>query len=87
MSKKEEATMPQTEEVNVKNMGVFSARVMQLISAMLAVVGFIWSSGDILTSLFPSDSVVTPISVLLMLYGSIGVVAFEGVVRFLTRKK
>ena len=78
---------PQAEEFNVKRLGVFGARLMQLLCAMLTVVGFIWATGDLLTSLFPADSVVTPFSVLLMLYGSIGVLAFEGVARFLTRKK
>jgi hypothetical protein len=80
-------TEKEENELTGKRIGVFGARFLQLISAALAVVGFIWATGDYLTSLFPSGSVVTPLSVLMMLYGFIGTVAFEGLVRFLTRKK
>lgn len=80
-------TEKKEDEITSKKLGVFGARFLQLISAALAVVGFIWATGDYLTSLFPSGSVVTPLSVLMMLYGSIGTVAFEVLVRFLTRKK
>lgn len=66
---------------------IFVLRLLQILSLAAAIVGFIWSSGDFLTSLFPENSVVTPTSVLLMLYGSVGTLGLEGIIRFLTRKK
>jgi hypothetical protein len=66
---------------------VLGLRVLQIICMALAVVGFIWSTGDYLSSLFPPDSVVTPFSVLLLLYGSVGAVGIEGSIKFLKRKK
>jgi hypothetical protein len=66
---------------------VLGLRVLQILSMTLTVVGFIWSTGDYLSSLFPPDSVVTPFSVLLLLYGSVGAVGIEGSIKFLKRKK
>ena len=70
-----------------KATAILGLRTLQILSMALTVVGFIWASGDYLTSLFPANSVVTPTSVLLMLYGSVGSFGLEGIIRFLSRKK
>jgi hypothetical protein len=70
-----------------KNNALLGFRTLQIFSLAIVVVGFIWSSGDYISSLFPENSIVNPVSVLMMLYGTLGAIGSEGIIRFLTRKK
>jgi hypothetical protein len=53
----------------------------------MVVVGFIWGSSDWLLASVLKDSPVTPLSVLLMLYGAVGLGVTEAVIRVVQRKK
>jgi uncharacterized protein YneF (UPF0154 family) len=70
-----------------KSNALLGLRSLQIFSLATVIIGFIWSSGDYMTSLFPDNSVINPVSVLMMLYGTLGVAGSEGIIRFLTRKK
>ena len=81
---------PQTEEINLKGYAVIGLRFVQLLAACMAIVGAIWGSSDFVMSLLPASSVVTPTSVLLMLYGFVGTAAIECAIRWIrwvSRKK
>jgi hypothetical protein len=73
--------------INYKNTLVLGLRFFQVLTTSFAIVGFIWGAGDFITSLFPSNSAVTPLSVLLMLYGVIGSAIIEVSIRLVQRKK
>jgi hypothetical protein len=75
------------ESTDYKKLGVLGLRFIQLISISLFVVGFIWGGSDFLSSLLPKDGPVTPLSVLLMLYGIMGSVVIEVAIRIVQRKK
>jgi len=51
----------------------------------LVVTGFLWALTDLLLVTVLVDSPVTPISVLLMLYGFIGSLLTEGIARWIAR--
>ena len=70
-----------------KSNALLGFRTLQIFSLAIVIVGFIWSSGDFLTSLFPENSIVNPVSILMMLYGTLGAIGSEGIIKFLTRKK
>ena len=66
---------------------ILALRTLQIFCLAIVIVGFIWSTGDYITAMFPKDSIINPASVLMMLYGSIGTLGSEGIIRFLTKKK
>jgi hypothetical protein len=86
-----ETTSPQPtvqpEVHDFKKMGILGLRFIQLIAISMFVVGFIWGGSDWINSLLPANSVITPLSVLLMLYGIIGSVVIEVAIRIVRRKK
>jgi hypothetical protein len=75
------------ESTDYKKLGVLGLRFIQLIAIATFVVGFIWGGSDFLSSLLPKDGPVTPLSVLLMLYGIMGTVVIEVAIRIVQRKK
>jgi len=80
-------TQPQTEVHDFKKMGIIGLRFIQLIAVGMFVVGFIWGGSDWVSSLLPKNGPVTPLSVLLMLYGIIGSLVIEVAIRVVQRKK
>lgn len=76
-----------TEQVDWKRTTVLGLRFFQVIAVALVAVGFIWGAGDLILSMLPPDSPVTPLSCLLMLYGVIGSLIIEAAIRVLERKK
>ena len=77
----------QPEQHDFKQMGILGLRFLQLIAVTIFVVGFIWGGTDWINSLLPKNSVITPTSVLLMLYGIIGTLVIEVAIRVVKRKK
>ena len=77
----------QPEVHDFKKMGVIGLRFLQLIAVGIFIVGFIWGGSDWINSLLPANSVITPTSVLLMLYGIIGSLVIEVAIRVVQRKK
>ena len=77
----------QHEQFNFKTTGILGLRFLQLLAIGAFVVGFIWGGSDFLNSLIPADSPITPLSVLLMLYGVTGSVVIEIAIRVVQRKK
>ena len=83
-----ETLQTQTEQpTDYKHMGIIGLRFIQLIAVSMTVVGFIWGGSDWISSLLPSNSVVSPTSILLMLYGIIGSLMIEVAIRVVQRKK
>lgn len=74
-------------EVRYRNFAVIALRMLQLLTVSMVVTGFIWASSDWLLASVLIDVPVTPLSILLMLYGSIGSVVIETLVRVVQRKK
>ena len=68
-------------------MEILGLRFLQLIAVSMFAVGFIWGGSDWINSLLPANSVITPLSVLLMLYGIIGSMMIEVAIRIVRRKK
>ena len=89
MTEKTERTTPieQPEQHDCKKMGILGLRFIQLIAVSMFVVGFIWGGSDWISSILPENSVVSPTSILLMLYGIIGSVVIEVAIRIVQRKK
>jgi hypothetical protein len=84
----ESQTLPATESnTNYKASFVIGLRFVQLITVCMVIVGFIWGSSDFLLASVLKDSPVTPLSVLLMLYGGLGLGITESVIRIVQRKK
>jgi hypothetical protein len=77
-----------TEEENgYKRLSIIVLRLLQLLSVALTVTGFIWASSDYLLVTVLVGVPVTPLSVLLMLYGSMGSIVIEALIRVVRRKK
>jgi len=51
------------------------------------ITGFVWGSSDFLLMTVLVEAPVTPLSVLLMLYGVLGTGLSEAAIRFVTKKK
>lgn len=62
-------------------------RFFQVLTVAMVAVGFIWGAGDLILSMLPADSPITPLSCLLMLYGVIGSLIIEAAIRVVNRKK
>ena len=77
----------QPEQHDLKKMGILGLRFLQLIAVGMFVVGFIWGGSDWISSLLPKNGPITPLSVLLMLYGIIGSLVIEVAIRVVQRKK
>ena len=82
-----ETQTTQPEIHSFKVTGIIGLRFLQLLAIGVFVVGFIWGGCDFLNSLIPANSVVTPLSVLLMFYGAIGSLVIEVAIRVVQRKK
>jgi len=65
---------------------ILSLRGLQVISIGFAVTGFIWATSDLLLKTVLVEAPVTPLSVLFMLYGTVGTVVIEGIIRVLERQ-
>lgn len=76
-----------SEAINWKGNFVLGLRFLQVLALSLTAIGFIWGTGDYISSLLPADGPVAPLSVLLMLYGVVGSGIIEGAIRFVQRKK
>lgn len=72
---------------NYKATLVLALRFFQVLTVAMVAVGFIWGMGDLVMSWLPADSPVTPLSLLMMLYGSVGSVIIEAAIRIVQRKK
>lgn len=70
---------------NFKNKLVFGLRGLQIICIGTTVTGFIWGSSDWLLTTVLVQAPVTPLSVLMMLYGTVGTGLIEGIVRRLSK--
>jgi len=68
-----------------KNSAMLATRLTQIMSMVSVVTGFVWALTDLLLVTVLVDSPVTPISVLLMLYGFIGSLLTEGIARWIAR--
>ena len=75
------------ESLEFKKSTVLGLRVFQLICASSIITGFIWATADLLLTTILVDSPVTPLSVLLMVYGTLGIVLCEATVRLLSRNQ
>jgi hypothetical protein len=62
-------------------------RLLQLLTIAMTATGFIWASSDWLLATVLVGVPVTPLSVLLMLYGAVGSIIIEGLIRAVKRKK
>jgi hypothetical protein len=62
-------------------------RLLQFLTVSMTVTGFIWASSDYLIATVLVGVPVTPLSVLLMLYGSVGSFIIEALIRLVQRKK
>lgn len=71
----------------IKNYAVLSLRVVQLLCCAAIVTGFIWATSDLLLVTVLVEAPVTPVSVLLMLYGTLGTFLSEGIIRLFVKKK
>lgn len=65
---------------------VLGLRTFQIICIGFTITGILWASSDILLTTVLVGAPVTPLSVLLMLYGSIGTLLNEAAIRMLNRK-
>lgn len=66
---------------------VLPLRVLQLVCIASVITGFVWASSDWLLLTVLVGAPVTPLSVLLMLYGTVGTFVSEVIVRILSKKK
>ena len=82
-----QTTQSELEQHDFKKMGIIGLRFLQLIAVGMFIVGFIWGGSDWINSLLPKNGPVTPLSVLLMLYGIIGSLVIEVAIRVVQRKK
>ena len=76
-----------TQPFDFKKNGILGLRFLQLLAISAFIVGFIWGGSDFLNSLLPANGPITPLSVLLMLYGIIGSLVIEVAIRVVQRKK
>ena len=65
---------------------ILGLRCMELLCIAFVITGFVWASSDLLLATILVKAPVTPISVLLMLYGTIGLFLAETSIRLLNRK-
>ena len=61
-------------------------RGLQIICIGFAVTGLIWSTSDLLLSTVLVEVPVTPLSVLFILYGTVGSIVIEAIIRVLERQ-
>ena len=66
---------------------VLGLRSLQMVCIGCFVTGPIWASSDLLLNTVLIGVPVTPLSVLLMLYGGVGAVVNEVLIRFFNRKR
>lgn len=66
---------------------VLALRFFQVLTVAMVAVGFIWGMGDLVLSILPADSPITPLSLLMILYGGVGSVIIEAAIRIVQRKK
>ena len=71
--------------VEYKRTAMLATRLIQLLSIVLVLTGFLWASSDMLLITVLADSPVTPLSVLLMLYGTVGSLVSEVLARLISR--
>lgn len=74
-------------EATFKKYAVLPLRVIQIVCIAGVITGFIWASSDFLLVTVLVQAPVTPISVLLMLYGTMGSLLSEIIIRLLGKKK
>lgn len=68
-----------------KRTAMIGTRLIQMTSIVLVITGFLWASSDMLLITVLADSPVTPLSVLLILYGSVGSLVCEVLARIISR--
>ena len=73
------------ETTYTKKYAIVGMRVLQLLAMALGITGSLWASSDWLLLTVLVSAPVTPLSVLLMLYGFAGSVICEAVIRLLSR--
>lgn len=74
-------------KTNIKENFVLGLRFGQFLATSLFIIGLIWGSSDFISTLLPKDSPIAPLSVLFMLYGFVGSLSIEAVIRIVQRKK
>lgn len=70
-----------------KKPAVLFLRLLQLLTVAMTFTGFISASSDYLLATVLIGVPVSPLSVLLILYGSVGSVLIEALIRLVQRKK
>lgn len=77
--------MQEINKLNISRIGILALRSLQFISIGCIIAGFIWSTSDYLLLTVLVDSPVTPLSILLMLYGIFGSSIIEVIIRFMDK--
>lgn len=67
-----------------KQIIIVGLRSIQLLATSIAIVGFIWGSGDWLL-LNLKGAPMTPLSIIMMLYGSVGTAVTEAAIKIVER--
>lgn len=65
---------------------ILGLRILQLLTIGICISGFVWGSGDYLLATVLVDAPVTPLSVLMILYGFVGSLVIEATVRLLSKQ-
>ena len=65
---------------------IVGTRVIELICIAFTISGFLWATSDLLLIHILVESPVAPLSVLFMLYGTMGTVVSEAIARWLGRR-
>ena len=65
---------------------ILGLRVFQFLCIGFTVTGFVWSTADLLLTTVLVGAPVTPLSLLLLLYGCLGTLTTEGSIRIVKRK-
>jgi len=73
-------------DIDYKRYVVLGLRVLQMICIGSFATGCIWASSDLLLNKVLIDVPVTPLSVLLMLYGGVGSIVNEAIIRLFNRQ-
>jgi hypothetical protein len=74
-----------TQKKNTQEGAKVILRTAQVLCIGLVLMGFVWSTSDLLLNTILVNAPVTPMSVLLMLYGLLGTFGIEAVIRLLNR--
>jgi len=69
-----------------KNPAIIGVRAIELISMAFVISGFLWATSDLLLAHILVQAPVAPLSVLFMLYGTMGILVSETIARRLGKR-